>query len=52
MLYFTSEDQLVEAVIGFSGDTSTADAAAVTITYSELPSLQVGDTFHFPDGKR
>lgn len=52
MLYFTSEDRLVEAVIGFSGDTSTADAAAVTITYSELPSLQVGDTFRFLDGKR
>lgn len=51
MLYFISEDQLVEAVIGFSGDTSTVDAAAVTITYSELPSLQVGDTFHFPDGE-
>lgn len=50
MLYFTSEDQLVEAVIGFSGDTSTVDTAAVTITYSEFPSLQVGDTFHFPDG--
>lgn len=50
MLYFTSEDQLVEAVIGFGGDTSTADGAAVTITYSEVPSLQVGDTFHFPDG--
>lgn len=52
MLYFTSEDQMVEAVIGFSGDTSTVDAAAVTITYSEFPSLQVGDTFHFPDGER
>lgn len=51
MLYFTSEDQLVEAVIGFGGDTSTVDAAAVTITYSELPSLRVGDTFHFPDGE-
>ena len=50
MLYFTSEDQMVEAVIGFSGDTSTVDAAAVTITYSEFPYLQVGDTFHFPDG--
>nr|WP_326186081.1 hypothetical protein [uncultured Oscillibacter sp.] len=50
MLYFTSEDQLVEAVIGFGGDTSTVDAAAVTITYSEVPSLRVGDTFHFPDG--
>lgn len=49
MLYFTSEDQLVEAVIGFSGDTSTVDAAAVTITYSEVPSLRVGDTFRFPD---
>lgn len=52
MLYFTSEDQLVEAVINFSGDTSTVDAAAVTITYSEVPSLQVGDTFRFPDGPR
>lgn len=50
MLYFISEDQLVEAIIGFSGDTSTVDTAAVTITYSEIPSLQVGDTFHFPDG--
>ena len=50
MLYFTSEDQLVEAVIGFSGDTSTVDAAAVTITYSEFSYLQVGDTFRFPDG--
>lgn len=50
MLYFTSEDQLVEAVIGFSGDTSAVDAAAVTITYSELPNIQVGDTFRFPDG--
>lgn len=46
LLYFTSEDRLVEAVIGFGGDT-----AAVTITYSELPSLRVGDTFHFPDGE-
>lgn len=52
MLYFTSEDQLVEAVIGFSGDTSTVDTAAVTITYSEFPSLQVGDTFRFPDGSK
>lgn len=52
MLYFTSEDQLVEAVIGFSGDTSTPDAAAVTITYSELSDIRVGDTFHFPDGKK
>lgn len=51
MLYFTSEDQLVEAVINFSGDTSTVDAAAVTITYSELPALQVGDTFRFADGR-
>lgn len=51
MLYFTSEDQLVEAVIGFSGDTSTVDTAAVTITYSELSNIQVGDTFHFPDGE-
>lgn len=50
MLYFTSEDQLVEAVIGFSGDTSTVDTAAVTITYSELSNIQVGDTFRFPDG--
>lgn len=52
MLYFTSEDQLVEAVINFSGDTSTVDAAAVTITYSEFPYLQVGGTFRFPDGPR
>lgn len=52
MLYFTSEDQLVEAVMNFSGDTSTVDAAAVTITYSELPFLQVGDTFRFLDGPR
>lgn len=50
MLYFTSEDQLVEGVIGFGGDTSTADTAAVTITYSELSNIQVGDTFRFPDG--
>lgn len=52
MLYFTSEDQLVEAVIGFSGDTSTPDAAAATITYSEFDGLKVGDTFHFPDGEK
>lgn len=52
MLYFNSEDQQVEAVIGFSGDTSTPDAAAVTITYSELSNIRVGDTFHFPDGKK
>ena len=50
MLYFTSDDQLVEAIIGFSGDTSTVDTAAVTITYSELSNIQVGDTFRFPDG--
>ena len=42
--------KLVEAVIGFSGDTSTVDTAAVTITYSELSNIQVGDTFRFPDG--
>lgn len=47
MLYFTSEDGLVEAVIGFCGDTSTTDAAAVTVTYSEFAGLEVGDTFHF-----
>lgn len=52
MLYFTSEDQLVEAVIGFSGDTSTVDTAAITITYSAFPFLQVGDTFRFPDGEK
>lgn len=50
-LYFTSGDQLVEATIDFGGDTSTADTAAVTITYSELPALQVGDTFRFADGR-
>lgn len=52
MLYFTSDDQLVEAVIAFSGDTSTPDAAAITITYSEFDGLEAGDTFHFPDGKK
>ena len=52
MLYFTSDDQLVEAVIAFSGDTSTPDAAAITITYSEFDGLEAGDTFHFPDGEK
>jgi len=49
MLYFTSEEwePAVEAVIAFSGDTSTPDAAAITITYSEFEYLKAGDTFHF-----
>jgi len=49
MLYFTSEEwePTVEAVIAFSGDTSTPDAAAVTITYSEFEYLKAGDTLHF-----